>query len=79
MLYDDFNKTIKEKDDYKIFLKDLLNNAKNYIKIINPNRADYNNRKEYLWLVQALSNINKTFNVVQTRIVISPLSSRQVK
>lgn len=73
VLYDDFNKTIKEKDDYKIFLKDLLNNAKNYIKIINPNRADYNNRKEYLWLVQALSNINKTFNVVQTRIALLAL------
>lgn len=74
VLYDNFNKTIaKTKEKYKEFLRDLVNNAKNYVKIINPNRADYNNRKEYFWLVQSLSTMNKTFNVVQTRIALLAL------
>lgn len=74
VLYDNFNKTIaKKKETYKEFLRDLVNNAKNYVKIINPNRADYNNRKEYFWLVQSLSTMNKTFNVVQTRIALLAL------
>lgn len=74
VLYDSFNKTIaKKKDKYKEFLQDLVNNAKNYVKIINPSREDYNNRKEYFWLVQSLSTMNKTFNVVQTRIALLAL------
>jgi len=74
VLYDNFNKTItKNKEKYKEFLQDLVRNAKNYIKIINPSREDYNNRKEYLWLVQALSTMNKTFNIVQTRIALLAL------
>lgn len=74
VLYDDFNKTItKNKEKYKEFLQDLVRNAKNYIKIINPSREDYNNRKEYLWLVQSLSTMNKTFNIVQTRIALLAL------
>lgn len=74
VLYDNFNKTIaKNKEKYKAFLRDLVNNAKNYVKIINPSREDYNNRKEYFWLVQSLSTMNKTFNVVQTRIALLAL------
>ncbi len=74
VLYDDFNRTItKNKEKYKAFLRDLVNNAKIYVKIINPSREDYNNRKEYLWLVQSLSTMNKTFNVVQTRIALLAL------
>ena len=74
VLYDDFNKTIaKSKEKYKLFLRDLVSNAKNYVKIINPSREDYNNRKEYFWLVQSLTTINKTFNVVQTRIALMAL------
>ena len=73
-LYDSFNRTItKNKEKYKIFLKDLVYNAQNYIKIINPCRDDYRNRKEYFWLVQSLSTMNKTFNVVQTRIALLAL------
>ena len=74
VLYDYFNREIpKNKEKYKAFLKDLVNNAKNYVKIINPSREDYNNRKEYFWLVQVLSTMNKTFNVVQTRIALLAL------
>ena len=74
VLYDSFNKTIvKNETLYRNFLEDLLLNAKNYMKIINPRREDYNNRKEYFWLVQSLSTMNKTFNVVQTRIALLAL------
>ena len=38
VLYDNFNKTIaKKKEIYKEFLRDLVNNAKNYDKIIKKN------------------------------------------
>lgn len=74
VLYDSFNKTIaKNETTYRKFLGDLLLNAKNYMKIINPKREDYNNRKEYFWLVQSLSTMNKTFNIVQTRIALLAL------
>lgn len=74
VLYDSFNKTIpKNETSYRKSLDDFLLNAKNYMKIINPKREDYNNRKEYFWLVQSLSTLNKTFNVVQTRIALLAL------
>lgn len=74
MLYDSFNKTIaKNEVSYRNFLNDLLSNAKNYMLIINPKREDYDNRKEYFWLVQSLNTLNKTFNVVQTRIALLAL------
>lgn len=74
VLYDSFNKTItKNEAFYRKFLEDLLFNAKNYMKIINPKREDYDNRKEYFWLVQSLSTLNKIFNVVQTRIALLAL------
>lgn len=74
ILYDSFNKLIvKNEASYRNFLEDLLKNAKKYLQIINPRREDYNNRKEYFWLVQSLNTMNKTFNVVQTRIALLAL------
>lgn len=73
-LYDNFIKKINKNEKvYQEFLEDLRLNAKNYMKIVNPKREDYNNRKEYFWLVQSLNDINKTFNVVQTRIALLAL------
>lgn len=73
-LYDSFVKKInKNGNTYRQFLEELRLNAKNYMKIINPKREDYNNRKEYFWLVQSLNTMNKTFNVVQTRIALLAL------
>ena len=43
------------------------------MKIVNPKREDYNNRKEYFWLIQSLNAMNKTFNIVQTRIALLAL------
>lgn len=66
-IYNDFKNLVK-KDDYEIFLSKLYESAKIYYKIVNPSRADYNNRKEYFYLVQSLNEINKSFNVVQARV-----------
>lgn len=57
-LYDSFVKKInKNGNTYRQFLEELRLNAKNYMKIINPKREDYNNRKEYFWLVQSLNTM----------------------
>lgn len=74
-LYDDFLKEIKPKtrDSYKKFLLEIEDNASDYIKIVNPRREDYGNRKEYFWLVQSLNVLMNYFNIVQVRIAILAL------
>ena len=73
-LYDDFNSTTpKSEASYTAFLKDLINNAKTYMQIVNPKREDYDNRKEYFWLVQSLNCLNNYFNVVQVRVALLAL------
>lgn len=74
-LYDDFIKIIKpqSRDRYKEFLVEMEDNAKNYIKILNPRREDYENKKEYFWLVQSLNILMNYFNIVQVRIALLAL------
>lgn len=71
-LYDDFQKEIKpkSKDRYKLFLKEIEQDSKIYIQILNPRREDYGNRKEYFWLVQSLNVLMNFFNIVQVRIAL---------
>lgn len=66
-LYDKFKELIKA-PEYKDFLKDLEDNAIIYKKIVSPQRQDYDNRKEYFWLVQTLDVFNKVFNIVNIRV-----------
>lgn len=66
-LYDKFKELIKA-SEYKDFLKDLEDNAIIYKKIVSPQRQDYDNRKEYFWLVQTLDVFNKVFNIVNIRV-----------
>lgn len=74
-LYDDFQKEIKPKTKkrYKDFLKEIENDSEIYIKILNPRREDYENRKEYFWLVQSLNVLMNYFNIVQVRIALLSL------
>ena len=74
-LYDDFlsAKVCSSKEKSKVFLEDLNVNAKYYMQIVSPNRADYQNRKEYYWLVQSLNIINNYFGIIQTRIALLAL------
>ena len=73
-LYDAFNATIpKSESAYKAFLDDMLLNSNMYMRIVNPKREDYDNRKEYFWLVQSLNALNNYFNIVQVRIALLAL------
>ena len=72
-LYNKFNINIKKSENtYKEFLSDLLKNAEFYKQITSPSRDDYDNRKEYYWLVQSLKTLND-FNIVQSRIALLAL------
>ena len=72
-LYDDFNKTIRGVEDAENFLKELKKESKQYLKIVYPERSDYDNKKEYYWLLQSLKILNEYFNIVQVRIVLLSL------
>lgn len=71
-LYDKFLKNIKPVNEevYKKFLTDMEKNSKYYMRIVNPNRNDYQNKKEYYWLVQCLDYLSNKFNIVQIRIAL---------
>lgn len=45
-------------------------NSRLYMRVTNPTRKDYENRKEYFWLVQSLDYLSNKFNIVQTRIAL---------
>ena len=74
-LYDDFlkGKISRNRELCKQFLSDMYDNAKYYMQILNPKLEDYNNRKEYAWLVQTLKNLTNNFNIVQVRIALLAL------
>ena len=74
-LYDDFLSTIKPtKESVCIeFLNRLLENVEYYRRIVKPCREDYNNRKEYFWLVQSLKVLSEDFNIAQVRVVLMPI------
>lgn len=74
-MYDDFldEKSLVSSEECKKFLEDMLENAKYYMRILNPNLSDYNNRKEYTWLVQSLKTLTNDFNIVQVRIALLAL------
>lgn len=80
-LYDSFKNTIKESvDTYYKFVCELEEESENYIKIVKPNISiDYNDRKEYYWLVQSLNAIENAFGVKQSRIVFMALFSLRSK
>ena len=71
-LYDNFVKNIKpaNEETYKEFLNDMKKNAGYYMQIVNPSRDDYQNRKEYYWLVQSFDYLSNKFNIVQVRIAL---------
>ncbi len=79
-LYDDFIKTIPENaESYRRFVNDLFEESKIYMKIVNPKREDYDNRKEYYYLVESLNNVNNVFGITQTRIAYMSLFNAKEK
>ena len=71
-LYEKFMNEIKPANDetYKEFLKGVEKNAKYYMQIVNSSRGDYQNKKQYFWLVQSLDYLSDKFNIVQIRIIL---------
>lgn len=72
LLYERFSSMIKP-CEYEAFLESLVKNAKYYVQIIKPNRSDYNNRKEYYWLVQSFDVLSNYFSIAQVRVVLMAL------
>lgn len=74
-LYDDFKSVIKpkNKDRYKAFLKEIELTAQLYVKVISPQRSDFQNKKEYYGLVQSMNILSDYFNIVQVRIALIAL------
>lgn len=74
-LYDGFKKSVKpaNRQRYTDFLKEMLTFAEYYSQIVEPSLSHYNNRQEYRWLVQSLTQLNDTFNIVQVRVPLMAL------
>lgn len=73
-LYDAFKKEIRSnKKDYEDFVVAITDEAETYLKIVCPSLSDYDNRKEYHWLVQSLKSIEEIFGVSQARIALLAL------
>ena len=73
-LYDDFKGVLKQdKKKHKDFLLDMLEGAKRYAKIVNSQRGDYENKKEYYWLVQSLRVLTDDFGITQVRVALMSL------
>lgn len=71
-LYDNFKNKLSTRL-YKSFLLDFKKEALVYKRITNPSRDDYENKKQYYWLVQSLNSLGRFFNVVQVRVPLLAL------
>ena len=74
-LYDDFKSAFgnKGKTRYKAFLKEIEETAKLYVKIVEPQRNHFKNKKEYFGVVQSLNALTNYFNIVQVRVALIAL------
>lgn len=74
-LYADFKSKIipRTPEKYESFLKQMLTFADYYGQIINPDIKYYDNRQEYMWLVQSLKEMTETFSIVQVRVPLMAL------
>ncbi|WP_137657119.1 DUF262 domain-containing protein [Bifidobacterium moukalabense] len=73
-LYDSFGKIgPKNKDDCLAFLKELVIEAHLYTVIMNPQKGDFGNRKEYYPLVEYIRHLDEWFGVTQARIAMLAL------
>ena len=68
-LYEIFLSMVKQ-NEYEAFLDSLVKNAKYYVQIIKPSRDDYNNKKQYYWLVQSFKVLTDYFSIAQVRVVL---------
>ncbi len=78
-LAEDFEKKVtpKSKDKYKTFLLELCEFSKRYMNIIKPRKESYQNKQEYLPLVQSLKILSDDFNITQIRIPLLALLKKK--
>ncbi|MBU3090189.1 DUF262 domain-containing HNH endonuclease family protein [Clostridium gasigenes] len=76
-LYREFTKTIK-KENYKEFLEELEKMADLYIKIICPLAEDYENKKQYMYILESLKYLNDYFNIKQIRVLLLALFEARI-
>ncbi|WP_368247792.1 DUF262 domain-containing protein [Clostridium perfringens] len=76
-LYKEFSKTIKE-DEYKGFLEELQRMAELYIKIICPTTDDYENKSQYMYIVESLKYLNDYFKIKQIRVLLLALLDAKI-
>lgn len=74
-LYSDFQKKIpKNNQAYLDFLKELETISKLYVKILKPNLdIDFENKKEYNFVITELNAINSVLGIVQIRPILISL------
>lgn len=74
-LYDDFKSKITpaNKKRFKDFLTEIEDTAKLYIKVVSPQRSDFDDRKEYYGVIQSLKILSNYFNIMQVRIALIAL------
>ena len=58
----------KGKDESLAFLKELVDEAHLYSVIMNPQKSDFGNRKEYYPLIEYMQHLDEWFGVTQARI-----------
>ncbi|WP_346876829.1 DUF262 domain-containing protein [Clostridium sp. UBA5712] len=76
-LYKEFIKTIKE-EKYKEFLEELEKMADLYVKIICPLTDDYENKKQYMYIIENLKYLNDYFNIKQIRVLLLALFDARI-
>lgn len=60
-------------EGYGKFLKKLADASLEYLKIVVPQEIDYENKSQYFYIIEACENLNNTFNIIQSRIVLLAL------
>lgn len=80
-LYDDFKTLVKpkNKEKYKKFLQELEDSAKLYVKVVAPQRNDFDNKKEYFGVIQSMNILSDYLNIVQTRVALMALIEAKEK
>lgn len=71
-LYEDFLDKVSI-ENYKDFLNDLVLSSKIYKKITSPLPSDYENKQQYLYIVNSFNYLNNYFNIKQCRVALLSL------
>lgn len=73
-LYKEFQKKVRpvSEQNYLIFLKELEEASREYMKIIHPSPHNYGNKRHYLYIPEAYGNINAS-KTIQPRVVLLAL------